>query len=81
MKVNEVKFDKFGFAYVRLYVKPNNAETMMYLPYKVDSGANITTISKNRLNRLGYDDDWVRKTGRSLEGANRPTVATGNRYR
>ena len=76
MWVAEVRFNQLGFAYVRFFIKPNNAPTMKHLPYKVDTGANSTTISKKWLNELGYDDGWI-KSGRQLEGDERPTVATG----
>jgi hypothetical protein len=49
---------------------------MISVLYKVDSGAGYTTISKRRLNTLGYDDTWI-KGGRLLEGAERPSVASG----
>ena len=35
--------------------------------YKVDMGANCTTISKDWLLELGYDEDWI-KTGKRLKG-------------
>ncbi|MDR0220382.1 MAG: retropepsin-like domain-containing protein [Lachnospiraceae bacterium] len=44
--------------------------------YKVDSGANCTTISHEVLSELGYDEDWI-KTGILLEGDARPTLASG----
>jgi hypothetical protein len=44
--------------------------------YKVDTGANCTTISKDWLALLGYDEDWI-KTGKHLEGDARPTLASG----
>jgi len=74
--VAEVRFNQLGFAYVRFYIRPNNTSAMKYLPYKVDTGANSTTISKKWLNELGYDDSWI-KSGKLLEGDARPTVATG----
>jgi hypothetical protein len=50
---------------------------MMYdVDYKVDSGANCTTISYDSLSDLGYDADWI-KTGELLEGGARPTLASG----
>jgi hypothetical protein len=76
LSVADVKLDSLGFAFVRLYIKPNNTLEMRHLPYKVDSGANRTTISKKWMNDLGYDDAWIR-SGRLLEGYERPTVATG----
>ena len=44
--------------------------------YKVDTGANCTTICKDWLFELGYDENWV-KSGKRLEGNARPTVASG----
>ena len=75
MSVAEVSFDTLGFAYVRFYIRPRNAQAMKDLPYKVDTGANSTTMNRETLQILGYDDSWV-KTGRLLTGAERPTVAT-----
>ena len=72
----EVKLNSVGFAYVYFYIRPNNSTTMKHLSYKVDTGANSTTISKKWLNVLGYDDEWI-KTGLLLEGDNRPTLAAG----
>ena len=73
----EVKINEAGFAIVPLYIKPKNASAMRHLPYKVDSGANRTTIGKNWLNNIEYDDTWIISTGRLLVNAERPTVATG----
>ena len=49
---------------------------MLSIDYKVDTGANCTTISKNWLMQLGFDDDWI-KAGKRLVGNARPTVASG----
>jgi len=53
-----------------------SSPTMAYFDYKIDSGANRTTISSMFLNNLGYDNDWI-KSGVLLTGDERPTVATG----
>jgi hypothetical protein len=74
--VHEVKIDENGFAFIRVFVKPENETTMLPLSFKVDSGANCTTMSRDMLSMLGYDDDWI-KAGKRLEGDERPTVATG----
>ena len=50
---------------------------MRYLSYKVETGANRTTISRDWLHALGYDDAWI-TSGKLLEGDERPTVATGD---
>jgi hypothetical protein len=49
---------------------------MAQVEYKVDTGANCTTISKKRLVELGYDENWI-KSGKLLTGGERPTAATG----
>jgi len=49
---------------------------MASVDYKVDTGANCTTIGSRRLIELGYDESWI-KSGKRLEGNNRPTVASG----
>jgi hypothetical protein len=50
--------------------------SMQLVVYKVDSGANCTTISRTELVKLGYSDDWIR-SGKPLTGVNAPTVASG----
>ena len=72
----EVKFNHRGFAYVRVYIRAPDAPPMSHIPYKVDSGANRTTIGKDFLFDLGYDEAWI-KTGELLTDDDRPTVATG----
>ena len=72
----EVKFDRAGFAIVPIYIRQKNAPTMASFDYKVDTGANCTTIGSKRLFELGYDENWI-KAGRRLIGNSRPTVASG----
>ena len=73
----EVGFDPLGFAYVRFFIRPSDDPRMRVLLYKVDSGANSTTINREALQRFGYDDNWVMNSGKPLIGTERPTVATG----
>ena len=72
----EIKFDKLGFAVIPFYAREKDTPTMMSKDYKADTGANCTTISKDWLLELGFDDEWI-KTGSRLEGDARPTVASG----
>jgi len=74
--VSEVSFNQLGFAFVDIYIRAKSSPAMTYIKYKVDSGANRTTIRRDLLNDLGYDDDWI-KNGKLLTGDDRPTVATG----
>jgi len=72
-----VGFDPHGFAYVRLFIRLSGNPLMLDISYKVDTGANSTTINRESLHRFGYDDNWVMKSGKLLVGTERPTVATG----
>jgi hypothetical protein len=74
--VAEVKLNENGFAIIKVFLKHKSKPTMYPLRFKVDSGANCTTISRSALSTLGYDDDWI-KAGKRLDGDERPTVATG----
>jgi len=49
---------------------------MLHADYKIDTGANCTTIGCDWLFERGYDVDWI-KTGKLLEGNAHPTVASG----
>ena len=72
----EIKFDRLGFAIIPLYARRKDVPTMSAEDYKIDTGANCTTISKDWLFELGYDENWI-KSGKRLEGNARPTVASG----
>jgi len=72
----EVKFTELGFAVIPLHIRQKDTPTMLSEKFKVDTGANCTTINKDWLLLLGYDEDWM-KSGRLLEGNARPTVASG----
>jgi len=74
--MNEVKLNELGFAHVALHVRQKDTPTMLSRNFKVDTGANLTTLNKDWLYLLGYDEDWI-KTGKRLEGDARPTVASG----
>ena len=52
----EIIFDHDCFAYISVYIKLFNSPKMAYFNYKIDSGANRTTISSKILNDLGYDN-------------------------
>ena len=76
MLAYEVKFDRVGFVIIPIYVRNKQTPIMARIDYKVDSGANRTTISRNWLMQLGYDENWI-KSGKRLEGNARPTLASG----
>lgn len=72
-----ILLNQSGFAVLRVYFTHKENPVVPHLCYyKIDTGANSTTISRSVLNEIGYDDDWIR-SGRLLVGDERPTVATG----
>lgn len=76
MLAHEIRINDLGFAILDVYIKPHDATVMEKVKFKVDTGANRTTISMKRLVELGYNEEWI-KTGKLLEGNDRPTAATG----
>ena len=73
----EVNLNDYGFAVVRVNIRQNHSPKMLRVPYKIDTGANCTTIRRDRLSSLGFDDKWIRSTGKLLTNDDRPTVASG----
>ncbi|MCL2171548.1 MAG: retropepsin-like domain-containing protein [Defluviitaleaceae bacterium] len=59
MVLERIDFSEHGRVYVDIHIKPIDDITMMPLPFKVDTGADISTISKSRLFDLGYTRDWL----------------------
>ncbi|MCL1995434.1 MAG: retroviral-like aspartic protease family protein [Defluviitaleaceae bacterium] len=48
-----------GRGMVEVNLKPFNDVTLAKTSFKLDTGADVTTISKATLNDLGYDNDWI----------------------
>ena len=46
--MNKIGFSEFGRVYVPIDIKPINAVTMLPVRFKVDTGADTSTISKPR---------------------------------
>ncbi|MDR2572395.1 MAG: retroviral-like aspartic protease family protein [Oscillospiraceae bacterium] len=58
-----------------IYIKPYNTSLMKAVEFKIDTGADFSTISKDALYRLGYTSDWIDK---NKKPSNRPiSVASG----
>ena len=74
--IHEVPLQLTGFAFVDVNIRPNEKQAMVPTIFKVDTGADCTTISSEQLLKLGYDEDWI-KRGRLLVGDERPTVVSG----
>jgi len=71
--VVEFKIDEDGFMYLDINIKERNSSGMLMFSYKVDTGADCTTININQLKALGYDENWIIKNGKKAY----PTTASG----
>ena len=52
---------------------------MEHIDFKVDTGADTTTISKFDLVNFGYDMDWIKKNAIIPKEEDRPSTATGEK--
>ena len=77
--MTEIAFAEFGRVYVLLNIKPINDVTMLPVHFKVDTGADTSTISKLELLLLGYDMDWIQKNAVVFKDKDKPTTASGDK--
>jgi len=72
-------FSEYGRVYVPINIKPQDNVSLFPVRFKVDTGADTTTISKEDLVRLGYDIDWINQNAVIFKDENKPTTASGDR--
>ena len=61
---------------VLLDCMPLDTATLVTLQFKIDTGADFTTISRSDLLKLGYDAAWIKTNGRLITGG--ASTADGN---
>ncbi|MCL1987023.1 MAG: retroviral-like aspartic protease family protein [Firmicutes bacterium] len=71
---NPIPISPEGRGILEVSLKPLQDVTLMPIEFKLDTGADVTTISKSTLNDLGYSNDWiatnaVKSTKMTLESA------------
>jgi len=64
-----------GRGIIDVFLKPLNEVILEPKDFKLDTGADITTISKETLNELGYDNDWI--TANAITDPNRTMQSAG----
>ena len=74
----EFAFGNHGRVFLPINIKPLNGITMSPVDFKVDTGADFTTISKVHLQILGYSKVWINQNIIMTKGA---TVASGDQVR
>jgi predicted aspartyl protease len=77
--MNNIKFREFGRVYLIIDIKPIDGITLYPFEFKVDTGADTTTISKSALARIGYDMDWIEKNAVIYKDEDKPTTASGDK--
>ena len=58
---NKILLSDEGRSFIPIYMKPYNDITLSQVRFKVDTGADLTTISKQELVYLGYSYEWIEK--------------------
>ena len=72
-------FENYGRVFLIIDIKPLIENTMKSVRFKVDTGADKSTISKYTLNELGYDYDWIKNNAITFKEEDKPTTASGER--
>ena len=77
--MTKIGFSEYGRVFVNINVKPNDNITLFPIEFKVDTGADATTISKVSLAKLGYGKDWIDLNAVMLRDEDKPTTASGDK--
>ena len=56
-------------------IRPYDSPIMRSFEFKIDTGADFSTVSKDTLYTLGYTDEWINDNKKPAKGST--TVATG----
>ena len=77
--MNKFSFSEYGRVYIPIDIKPQYENTMYPIRFKVDTGADTSTISKYTLAGLGYNMDWIKKCAVIFKDNEKPTTAAGEK--
>jgi len=77
--MTKIGFGEYGRAYVAINIKPLESITLTEVTFKVDTGADFTTISKKNLVSLGYNMDWIKQNAVVYDDKDKPTTAAGEK--
>jgi hypothetical protein len=72
-------FGDRGRVFLPVYIKPLVDVIMRRFVFKVDTGADMSTISKADLADLGYGMDWIKQNVVVFEDKDKPTTASGDK--
>jgi hypothetical protein len=75
----QVKFTSRGSVIIEVTMKYKDSSKEDNSLYFVDTGATCTTINREQLYDLGYDDNWIRTTGKKVPEKECPLLADKRR--
>ena len=73
----KLKIPETGRVECRVHIKPYTSSLMEPVDFKIDTGADFSTISKSTLHTLGYNNCWIDKNKQPM--ASSTTVASGEK--
>jgi len=73
--MSKVNIPKSGRIVCTVYLRPYHSPILQDFDFKIDTGADFSTISKDTLYELGYTDSWINKNKTLMKGIT--TTATG----
>jgi hypothetical protein len=71
-----ITLDNVGRAYCHIDFKPHDDTVMRSRRFKIDTGADVSTIPKGYLYHLGYEQEWILANAKP-EKDKQTTTATG----
>ena len=77
--MTEFDFEEYGRVYVPINIKPQNDTILTPIEFKVDTGADHTTVAKSALKRIGYSMDWIKQNAVVFGDKDKPTIADGTK--
>jgi len=77
--MERLSFSELGRVYCPINIKPLEGTVMLPVQFKIDTGADKTTISKANLSLLGYDMEWIKQNAVIFKEEEKPTTASGEK--
>jgi len=74
--MSRLRISTSWFTYIHLYCLSQDSKMQMDFRFKVDTGANISSIAFSDLLKLGFDRDWIIQNGELDEDVD---TANGNK--
>jgi hypothetical protein len=77
--MHKFNFKEYGRVFIPIFIKPKDTVTLFPIDFKLDTGADTTTLSKLDLFDLGYGMDWIGQNVILIKDEDKPTTASGDK--